>query len=104
MTAVPFSYHSRRGSTESGGAIPRQSTQIRHMAAGESAMNWDAIGAMAELVGAAGVIFSLVYLARQIRQSNVTDQLTATLSLQSSYNEVGVLFLRDGERLRPSGS
>jgi hypothetical protein len=74
------------------------------MAAGETAVNWDAIGAMAELVGAAGVIFSLVYLARQIRQSNVTDQLTATLSLQSSYNEVGDLFLGDGERLRPSGS
>ena len=32
-------------------------------------MNWDAIGALAELVGAAGVIVSLVYLAGQIRQS-----------------------------------
>jgi hypothetical protein len=32
-------------------------------------MNWDAIGAVAELVGAAGVIVSLVYLAGQIRQS-----------------------------------
>ena len=60
-------------------------------------MNWDAVGAGAELVAAVGVIFSLVYLARQIRQSNATDQLTATLSLQSSYNEVGDLFLRDGD-------
>jgi len=60
-------------------------------------MNWDAIGAVAELVAAVGVIFSLVYLARQIRQSNATDQLTATLSLQSSYNECGDLFLRDGD-------
>ncbi len=60
-------------------------------------MNWDALGAGAELVAAVGVIFSLVYLARQIRQSNATDQLTATLSLQSSYNEVGDLFLRDGD-------
>jgi hypothetical protein len=60
-------------------------------------MNWDAIGAVAELAAAVGVIFSLVYLARQIRQSNATDQLTATLSLQSSYNEVGDLFLRDGD-------
>jgi hypothetical protein len=32
-------------------------------------MNWDAIGAIAELLGAIGVIASLVYLARQIRQS-----------------------------------
>jgi len=40
-------------------------------------MNWDAIGATAELLGAVGVIASLVYLATQIRQSR--DQIrTAT--------------------------
>ncbi len=32
-------------------------------------MNWDAVGAMAELVGAIGVIASLIYLAIQIRQN-----------------------------------
>ena len=32
-------------------------------------MNWEAIGAVAELVGAIGVVASLVYLAYQIRQS-----------------------------------
>ncbi len=32
-------------------------------------MNWDAIGAIAETLGAVGVIASLVYLATQIRQS-----------------------------------
>ncbi len=32
-------------------------------------MNWDAIGAIAELLGAIGVIASLVYLATQIRES-----------------------------------
>ena len=32
-------------------------------------MNWDAIGAIAELLGAIGVIASLVYLGSQIRQS-----------------------------------
>ena len=32
-------------------------------------MNWDAIGAIAELLGAIGVIASLIYLATQIRQS-----------------------------------
>ncbi len=32
-------------------------------------MNWDAIGAIAELLGAIGVIASLVYLAAQIRKS-----------------------------------
>lgn len=33
-------------------------------------MNWDAIGAIAELVGAAGVIGSLLYLAGQVRMSS----------------------------------
>ncbi len=32
-------------------------------------MNWDAIGAIAELLGAIGVIASLVYLARQMSQN-----------------------------------
>jgi hypothetical protein len=32
-------------------------------------MNWDAIGAVAEVLGATGVIASLIYLATQIRQS-----------------------------------
>ncbi len=33
-------------------------------------MNWDALGAIAELLGAAGVVITLVYLALQIRRSN----------------------------------
>ena len=33
-------------------------------------MNWDAISAAAEVLGAAGVIITLVYLAVQIRDSN----------------------------------
>ncbi len=37
-------------------------------------MNWDAIGAIAELLGAIGVIASLVYLATQIRHSR--DQMS----------------------------
>jgi hypothetical protein len=32
-------------------------------------MNWDAVGAVAELLGAVGVILSLVYLAAQIKQN-----------------------------------
>jgi hypothetical protein len=34
-------------------------------------MNWDAVGALAEAVGAAGVIATLAYLAIQIRRSNL---------------------------------
>ena len=32
-------------------------------------MNWDAVGAIAEVIGAIAIFVSLVYLAVQIRQS-----------------------------------
>jgi hypothetical protein len=44
-------------------------------------MNWDAIGAIAELLGAIGVIASLVYLATQIRQNTRSVQGAAYQSL-----------------------
>jgi hypothetical protein len=65
----------------------------------ERKMYWEAISAVAELAGALGVIASLIYLARQIRQSNASDRMNTTLNLQSSYNEVGSLFLRDAETM-----
>ena len=40
-------------------------------------MNWEAIGAVAELTGAVGVIASLVYLATQIRQNTRSLRATA---------------------------
>lgn len=40
-------------------------------------MNWEAIGAVAELVGAIGVIASLAYLASQIRQNTNAMRGTA---------------------------
>jgi hypothetical protein len=55
-------------------------------------MSWDALSAIAEITAALGVIASLVYLGRQIQQSNATERLNVTLNLQSSYNEVGDLF------------
>jgi hypothetical protein len=38
---------------------------------------WDAIGAIAELIGAIGVILTLVYLAIQIRQNTTSVRTTA---------------------------
>jgi hypothetical protein len=35
-------------------------------------MNWDAFGAIAEVVGAAGVLITLVYLAVQIRHNSAS--------------------------------
>ena len=44
-------------------------------------MNWEAIGAVAEIIGAAAVMISLVYLAVQIRH---TVRRTAADNLQST--------------------
>jgi hypothetical protein len=71
-------------------------------------MNWDAIAALAELLGAVAVLASLVYLAAQIRQntqmvkSSIRQQLTMTSQdlLFKMIDEADVLAkLRDGEDL-----
>ena len=40
-------------------------------------MNWDAIGAVAEIIGAMTILVSLVYVSMQIRQSNAIAQAEA---------------------------
>lgn len=42
-------------------------------------MNWDAVGAVAEALGAAGVIASLLYVASQVRASNRASAVEAKL-------------------------
>ncbi|MEM7099014.1 MAG: hypothetical protein AAF541_12205 [Pseudomonadota bacterium] len=44
-------------------------------------MNWDAIGAVGEVLGAVGVIVTLVYLALQIRQNSLTTRAEIRQSL-----------------------
>jgi hypothetical protein len=67
-------------------------------------MNWDAVGAIAELAAALGVIISFVYLARQIRQNTrvqrranvgeIASDLGAHLRVAASDPELSVLVLR----------
>jgi hypothetical protein len=67
-------------------------------------MNWDAIGAVAELLGAIGVIISLIYLALQIRRNtrtqrraNVGDiaiELATTARCTATNPELASLLLR----------
>ena len=40
-------------------------------------MNWDAVGAVGEIVGAIAVVATLVYLARQLRQNTASVQASA---------------------------
>ena len=44
-------------------------------------MNWDALGAIGEIVGATAVAISVIYLAVQIRKQTVESRLSATRDL-----------------------
>lgn len=50
-------------------------------------MNWEAIGAVGELVGGAAVFISLLYLALQIRSSRRSDQIVAAAEAASAVDE-----------------
>ena len=50
-------------------------------------MNWEAIGAIGEIVGAAAVLITLVYLASQVRQNTAQ---TREAMLQDSVDTVSV--------------
>ena len=49
-------------------------------------MNWDAIGAIGEIIGALAVVVSLLYLATQIRISNNAARQSRTQDLQAQMN------------------
>jgi len=72
-------------------------------------MNWDAIGAIAELLGAIGVIASLVYLATQIRHSREQMGQNTRATRASAYQQFsglldGVMMSagENSQRSRPS--
>ena len=50
-------------------------------------MNWDVASTVAEIVAAVGVIFSLLYLARQIRGSSNTENSRAFESAINSFHQ-----------------
>jgi hypothetical protein len=51
-------------------------------------MNWEAIGAVGEIVGALAVFLTLVYLAMQIRQNTKAIQASANHASVSEVNQV----------------
>jgi len=51
-------------------------------------MNWDAIGAIGEIVGAFAVVVTLVYLAAQIRQSNSQQKREEIVAVQTGVNRM----------------
>lgn len=58
-------------------------------------MNWDAIGAAGELLGAAAVLVTLVYLATQVKRSNELSRFNATKEIVNQFNDLNRLVTSD---------
>ena len=60
-------------------------------------MNWDSIGAISEALGAIAVVATLVYLARQIRQSTHATRVAAYHQAQEQLWSVGAAIATNRE-------
>jgi hypothetical protein len=60
-------------------------------------MNWDALGAMGEIVGAVAVVATLLYLAAQMRHSNRTSKAAVASDLMQKYNDFLTVVLANPE-------
>lgn len=53
-------------------------------------MNWDAVGALAELLGAVAVVVSLLYVATQVRESTRQARRDATRDLATRISDISL--------------
>ncbi len=60
-------------------------------------MNWDAIGAIGEILGAMGVIVTLGYLAVQIRQSTQSSREAAGRATIDTINKLNFSFVEQSD-------
>jgi hypothetical protein len=60
-------------------------------------MNWDAIGAIGEILGAISVLVTLVYLAQQIRQSNRIATASSEISIRDNFSSINTAIYGDEE-------
>jgi hypothetical protein len=60
-------------------------------------MNWDAIGAVGEIIGALAVMVSVIYLAAQVKKQTTESRLAATRELSTSYQTILVSCFGDKE-------
>jgi hypothetical protein len=58
-------------------------------------MNWDAIGAVGEILGAAAVIITLLYVVKQLNHAIGSSQLNATDRLIRGFDEINRLIVTD---------
>ena len=63
-------------------------------------MNWDVLSAVAEILAAVAVVVSLIYLASQIRQSNIQAQGEAHSNWLTTWNETIKGWIADRETVQ----
>ena len=59
-------------------------------------MNWEAIGAIGEIIGAGAVVISLVYLGRQIQIQNRESQIAAMHEISVGFRDATAVLLNAG--------
>jgi hypothetical protein len=60
-------------------------------------MNWDAFGAVAEMIGALAVILTLAYLAVQIRQNTAQGKAGSHQAISDALNQINIVFATNPE-------
>ena len=58
-------------------------------------MDWDALGAIGEIFGAAAVLITLLYIAAQVRQANVMASFETTREIMAQFNDLNRLYVTD---------
>lgn len=60
-------------------------------------MNWDAIGAVGEILGGLTVLITLIYLARQIKQNTRSQKIATYEAAMSGFNDIHTFVAADLE-------
>ena len=63
-------------------------------------MNWDAISTIVEFAGFIAVVISLMYFARQIKESNIAQQTSADCMIVDLFNQTHSSIIQDPEIAR----
>lgn len=63
-------------------------------------MNWEAVGAIGELFGGVVVVFSLIYIGIQVKQSSALARATAQRDLYQTYQNYLSKVAEDGDLVR----
>ena len=63
-------------------------------------MNWEALGAVGEILGAVAVVTTLFYLAQQVQEAKKEIQSTSITTLNSTYNDAFLPIYNNEQNIR----